>query len=987
MLPRSKYHLFVVLFFLSGFAGLIYESVWAQYVKIVIGHAAFAQTFILVVFLAGLSVGAWFGGKVLLRHKRLFLIYGIAELLIGIFALAFHPLFNLILPIAHQGIILQGNDFVPWILIFLLTFPSASLLGSTFPLMAGALQNSLSTNKEKVVSGLYFVNSAGGALGILAAGFIFIPKAGLHETIIFAGILNILIGLVAFFISQKLLVGQLTSSQKNEPKKTPGNILLIPIIVVAAITGASSMMYEIGWIRLLSMVLGSSVQAFELMLSAFIFGLAMGAWWMARRIDKLNNAKTFLIKVQLMMGMVALSSLFVYNQSYNLMGLILQWAPKDESGYWLFNIGSNFIAFLIMLPATFCAGITLPLIIDILQKQGGQQSVIGKVYAVNTLGGIFGVLLGFNLLMPLFGLKYLMIIAGGLDIAAGIGLAIFYRRRFSTISFFLAVASLMFLLAMIVFFRPDLIKMSSGVFRYGMIDYNKKMLYHKDGKTATIAVAETDGGNIVLTTNGKPDASVNVSGRASADEATQVLLAALPLSLTNKIDHAAIVGLGSGKTAHVLLMDKKIKSVDVVEIEPAVAEAVKYFRPFVDNIFTDHRFNLYIDDARRYLSGSIKKYDLIISEPSNPWISGMSGLFTGQFYKNATSALTNEGLFVQWMHIYEMNMPLLVSVVKAFSSHFNDYALYFLDDGDIVLVGKKNGSLGFPQSNIFNNEELKVELMKLGIISNNDLLIRFIGNKPLLDPYFSSFPQPANSDFYPKLEYAAPKARFLNQAVSEFDELLTSPVPVLTSFDQRPQIIAGHLGPDYAFSLPEQYRSAGKIYAIFQEVERGIFVSYGTLDPDLALLVRNLLSINASHFDKSGVENWLKYLRLFTQKTMPFLDAARMKIIWDVLESAPGYGYLNENQKLEIDLYRAIGERDYQDILNLTKKFRNTLPQSFNKFHEIQLTALLWALIKTGEVGEAKFVLEQYPNVAEQSTVFRFLKSYIENHDGWDADF
>ncbi len=985
MLSRSKYHLFFSLFFLSGFAGLIYESVWAQYIKIILGHAAFAQSFILVVFLAGLSVGAWIGGRVLLKHKRLFLTYGIAELLIGIFALAFHPLFNLILTFTHQGTILPDNDFVPWILIFILTFPSALLLGSTFPVMAGALQNSISTKKESVVSGLYFVNSAGGALGILVAGFILIPTAGLPETIIFAGIFNILIGLCALIISNGLIVRQLISSQNKVPKKTPGNILLAPIVIVATITGASSMMYEIGWIRLLSMVLGSSVQAFELMLSAFIFGLAIGAWWMSRRIGKLKNAKAFLIKVQLMMGIFALSSLFVYNQSYNLMEFILQWIPKDESGYWLFNLGSNFIAFLIMLPATICAGTTLPLMINILQNQGGQPSVIGKVYAMNTLGGIIGVLLGFNLLMPLFGLKYLMIIAGGLDIAAGIGLAIFYRRRFSTASFSLAVASVMFLLISILFFHPDLIKMSSGIFRYGKIDYSKRILFHKDGKTASIAVAETAGGNIVLTTNGKPDASINVLGRASADEATQVLLAALPVSLMNTINHAAIVGLGSGKTAHVLLMDKEIQSVDVVEIEPAVAGAVKYFRPFVDNIFNDHRFNLYIDDARKYLSGSLKKYDLIISEPSNPWISGMSGLFTGQFYKSATSALTNEGLFVQWMHIYEMNMPLLASVVKAFSPHFSDYVIYFLDDGDIVLVGKKNGSLDFPQNDIFNNKDLKIELMKLGILTENDLLVRYIGSKTLLDPYVNSFSQAANSDFYPKLEYAAPKARFLNQAVREFDELLTSPVPVLISLTHRPPIIPEHLGPDYAFSFPEHYRNAEKIFRIFQEVEQDNIVTYGVLDLDLALLVRNVLSINTSHFDESSVEDWLNYLRSFTQKTMPFLDAARMKIIWDVIELAPGYQYLDNDQKLEIILYREIGEKDYQDIISLTQKFRTDLPQSLGKFQEIQLTAFSWALIKTGDVGEVNLILEHYPNVADKYTVLRFLKSYVENQNGWNA--
>jgi len=388
MLPRKKYYFFLLLFFLSGIAGLIYESVWSQYIRIIVGHAAFAQTFILVVFLAGLSIGAWLGGKVLLRHTKLFLIYAIIEILIGVFALSFHPLFNLILTITNQGAVLHGNAVAPWVLIFLLTFPSATLLGSTFPIMAGALQNGISHNKDNVVSGLYFVNSAGGAIGILLAGFILIPKAGLQETIIFAGGLNISIGVFALIISKGSKLRQGFLPKTNQAQKPLGLSILTPIIIVATITGASSMMYEIGWIRLLSMVLGSSVQAFELMLSAFIFGLAIGAWWMAARIDKLKNLKLYLIRVQLMMGIFALSSLFIYNQTYYLMELILLWTPKDETGYWMFNLGSNFIGFLVMLPATICAGMTLPLMIAVLQKQGGQQSVIGKVYATNTIGGI-----------------------------------------------------------------------------------------------------------------------------------------------------------------------------------------------------------------------------------------------------------------------------------------------------------------------------------------------------------------------------------------------------------------------------------------------------------------------------------------------------------------------------------------------------------------------------------------------------------------------
>ncbi|MCF8365650.1 MAG: fused MFS/spermidine synthase [Bacteroidales bacterium] len=977
-LTRNKYRVFTLLFFLSGFAGLIYESVWTQYLKALLGHAAFAQTFILIVFLAGLAAGSWLGGNLIMRYSRLFRLYGFAELGIGVLALAFHPIFIWI-----KSFVIENSAHVlaepfGYVFIFLLTFPATLMLGSTFPLLAGAFQDGFPEKKERAVSYLYFINSAGAALGVLASGFLLIPKFGLPYTILTAGIINLFIGLVSLHFSKTF--AELKHTQHSEsiadlPRK---RFSMNAVLTVALLTGASSMMYEVGWIRLLSMVLGSSVQAFELMISAFIFGLALGALWMYGRIAGLKSPHIFLIRVQLLMGMLAIFSLVIYNQSYNLMEFLLNRIPRDGGGYWLFNLGSNGIAFLVMLPAAICAGMTLPLMIAVLQKEGESRRVIGNVYALNTMGGIISVLLAFHFLMPVFGLKYLMIGAGGLDVFAGIGLIIFYRRHRAIQVFSLAAAAVILLAIAVVWFRPDPIKMASGVFRYGKIDADKKILFHKDGKTASVAMAESIGGNLVLTTNGKPDASINIVGRTSGDEATQVLLAALPLSIINNPEQVAVIGLGSGKTAHTVLMNQRILSVDVIEIEPAIAEAVQYFKPWVENIFYDQRFSLYIDDARNYLSASVKKYDLIISEPSNPWIVGMSGLFTGQFYEMVESALTDRGVFVQWMHIYEMNMQLFVSVVKAFSPHFDDYQIYFLDDGDVVLLGRKSGNPGFPGSDIFTNTSIKSELLKLGIESKNDLMLRYFGSKQTLDPFFFSYGEPANNDFYPTLEYGAPRARFLNESIREFDELLTSPVPVLKSFSAQPTIFAEHLGPDYAFLLSEQYRNADKIFTIFREVEQGNFVTYGALGIDLALLVRNVLSINTNHFDKSGVEGWLKYLRSFTEKTMPFLDPGQMEIIWDVLESASGFQYLGAYQKLEVRLYRAIGEDDYQSILKLTKQFRNDLPPIGSKFEEIQLTALSWALIKAGEVGEVKLILESYPNLSDQSAVLRFLKSIAE---------
>jgi len=971
----GTYHIYLLLFFISGFAGLIYESLWAQYLKILIGHAAFAQSFVLVVFLVGLSVGSWFGGKIVLRNRRLLLFYGLAEAGIGILALAFHPCFGAVNHLVFHSSLSVGHGLLTWALIFLLTFPSTVLLGATFPLLAAALQKKLPAQRAKVVSYLYFLNSLGAAIGILATGFLFIPWLGLPETLIVAGAINLLVALVAILYSTKAAPSHDFAVELPQTSKPAGKSYSTAIFLSALFTGTASMIYEIGWIRLLSMVLGSSAHAFELMLSAFIFGLALGSWWMTRKIDKLKSQQRFIIRVQLMMGMLAILSLLVYNQSFAMMEYLMSRVSRDETGYLIFNIGSNLLGFMVMLPATILAGTTLPLMIDILQNSGRSEQVIGKVYAMNTLGGIAGVVLAVHFLMPFLGLRFLMIIAGALDMAVGVWLMVVFKERFNVrLNPFIAASAVVLTLTTF-FFHLDPVKMCSGIFRYGNIDRDKEVLFYRDGKTASIAVAQTSGGSIVLTTNGKPDASINTTAGASGDEATQTLLAALPLALNSDVEQVAIVGLGSGKTAHVSLMNDKVSSVDVIEIEQAVAGAVSYFRPYVDNIFNDYRFRLYIDDARNFLAFSPKKYDLIISEPSNPWVSGMSGLFSDEFYQIIQSALTTDGMFVQWMHLYEMNMPLIASVIKAFSPHFADYHLYFLDDGDMVIIGKKGAKLKQVSSLIFDNLLLQGELSKLGIESKNDLALRYIGDKHLFDPFFFSYPKRANSDFYPILEYEAPKARFINQSANGLMELLTFTAPVLKSLHPTPFTISNKLSRDYAFSLSQKYRDAQTIYHIALEMQNKHEVTFSELDSYLALLVRNVFLINSPSRGEILADGWHEYLQPFAGVVMPFLPPARLDSLWNFIENAPGYEFLSKQIKAEIQLYHAAGNRDYTKILALTTSIQNHPPNFISPVESYKYTVALWAFIMTRQYDAAGQMLKNCSDDQVMPVMVRLLKA------------
>jgi predicted membrane-bound spermidine synthase len=416
---------------------------------------------------------------------------------------------------------------------------------------------------------------------------------------------------------------------------------------------------------------------------------------------------------------------------------------------------------------------SVPLLTALLQMVKPSEEAVGKVYSLDTAGGILGVLVAIHFFMPVFELKYLLIVAGAVDIFTGL-LFLWLRtgRTEKRVSALVITVAAAFLLIATTFIHPDRMKMASGVYRFGIIDATNKLFFHKDGKTATIAVHQSAFGSLTLTTNGKPDASVNVLDRPSADESTQVLLGAIHMLYNYQAKDIAVIGLGCGKTAHVALTNPYLRQLDVIEIEPAVYEAASFFREYVGNIYTDKRFRIYFEDAKSYFSRNNQKYDVIISEPSNPWVSGIGSLFSTEFYQSVRRKLNDDGLFVQWIQTYEISIPLVASIMKSFSPCFDDYKVCLMNDGDIAVIGKKHGKLEENYTELFKNPLLAAELEHVRIITENDLITRITGNKEMLEPFFSPIMVKANSDYHPILEYEAGKALFLKSSAASLTEIL-----------------------------------------------------------------------------------------------------------------------------------------------------------------------------------------------------------------------
>src|SRR5881397_2510980 len=415
--------LLFALFALSGFTGLIYESVWSHYLRLFLGAAAFAQSFVLAAFMGGMALGAWLASRWSARLKNLLAAYGWIEAAIGVAALIFHESFLLLTQFSLDQVLpALGSpaavEIYKYSLCAVLIVPQTLLLGMTFPLLSGAVIRRGPEASGHHLAMLYFTNSIGAAAGALAAAFLLIGWLGMPGTMRFAGALNLALAAAVLAIARVGEPGAVAAAPSGGSVPSGSSVVRL-FLAAAFVTGAASFIYEIAWIRMLSLVLGSSFQAFEMMLSAFITGLALGGLWIRRRIDHIADPTRFSGYVQLLMGLLALATIVVYHHSFDWMQWLLGALGRADSSYALFNLGSHAIAFAIMLPATFMAGMTLPLFTHVLMRRGHGERSIGQVYAVNTLGAIVGVLIAVHVLLPHAGLKLGLVIGALLDMTLG----------------------------------------------------------------------------------------------------------------------------------------------------------------------------------------------------------------------------------------------------------------------------------------------------------------------------------------------------------------------------------------------------------------------------------------------------------------------------------------------------------------------------------------------------------------------------------------
>lgn len=878
------------LFVASGFAGLVYQAIWSHYLGLVLGHAAYAQTLVLAIFMGGMAAGAWLVSARGGRWSGLIRSYAIVELIIGVTALAFHPLFVAYMDVSQNTILpaMQSESGIrlwQWGSAALLIAPQSVLLGMTFPLMSGGYLRVSPHQDGEILGGLYFTNSIGAAAGALAATFLLLPWVGMPGAIVVAGVINLLVGLVAWRVAASVSdiavpgapsTGHVPAEAHVLREETAGKGLSrfqLLMLFGAAITGASSFVYEVGWIRLLNQALGTTVHSFELMLTAFILGLAFGGLWVRKRSRKIVDPVATAGLAQVLMGLAALASLPMFSQSFQWVGWFMGIFPRNESGYYLFSLASGVVALLVMFPAAFFAGMTLPLFTMSLLRRGYGEKSIGRIYAANTLGAIVGVVLAMHVLIPLIGLRLAVTLAALADIVLGLVLLRALSATFKPKLYFGALGATLVVASLsLLFGGADPRSLASGVFRHGLFELPQgtDVKFLRDGKTATVAFF-TQGTVGTIATNGKPDASIEMSDRGipTDDEYTMVMAASLPLALHPAPERIAVIGWGSGLSTNTLLGSKVPKVVDTIEIEAAMHAGAEGFGNRVLRAYIDPRSQLHVDDARTFFAAGRKKYDVIISEPSNPWVSGVSSLFTRQFYRFLTRHLEQDGVLIQWMQTYELNDPLFYTMVAALIEEYPHVEAYLTNTSDVIFVASHAPIRDFDASQL-QDPGLLADLKRLGLETGPDHEVRRFADRRVLAGLVELYGAPVHTDFHPTVALGAPKSRYKVETVQSVMNLMGVGMPVLEFTGGRSPVPVAANVHEVAVSMgAKDHANARRV----RERLLGTGTAKG-LEPAMMAKLDALMS------EKTPKAAWLDAASVIADFSIGYLQPADLQGVW-----------------------------------------------------------------------------------------------------------
>lgn len=774
-----------ICFVLSGATGLIYEVLWARMLGLVFGATTFAISTVLAAFMGGLALGSALSGKFGKRLRSPLRAYGLLEIGIAIYALLVPLLFRLVDGLyAALWSKVQAGFFVFSLWRFLLAsavllVPTA-LMGATLPILSSAILRS-DRSGPTAITGLYNCNLIGAIGGALVAGFFLLPEFGVKATIWTAAAINLLIGIAALYLESRnpgtLEVDEtMAVPEPLSPMENSANAAADSRFWwwCALTSGFVTIGVQVAWSRILTMVIGSSTYAFSLVVALFLTGLSIGALWVARR-GRFANLRRAIFRAELAAAAALFLSLWVVNFMPNL--LINLGVRLHLANWWaLLALQSGIAALLVLVPATLM-GLVMPLVLVWANERGEQHAVgrVGRLYAANTLGAIAGAALAGFVLIPQLGVRLtilstvaicIVVAAAARPVKAGKMDADMQRA----LAFGLAVPIIVALpfvgprlnLAMLSVGAYDgLVRVLAGT-RFGGDSTSQqeraisfKLLAYYEGPTATVSVSESEGARF-LAINGRTNASDKL------DMPTQVMVGQLPLLIAPKTDNALTIGYASGVTVGALLQSD-IKSLECVELEPRAIEAGHFFDHVNHRPLEDPRLRLTVDDARAFLRVTPTRYDIIVSEPSHPWVPGVANLFTREFFQLGRSRLNPDGVFVQWLQVYQISTESLRTVLATFHETFPQVLIFRVggnrNSKDLILLGSQQPlDLDAIESRL-SNPKITAELGRINVVGSAGVKAWYVCDQVQLGPAVAG--AIINTDDNMRVETRAPREAFL----------------------------------------------------------------------------------------------------------------------------------------------------------------------------------------------------------------------------------
>jgi spermidine synthase len=779
--------LFLLIYFASGCAALIYEVAWTRMLSLQLGHTVAATSTVLAAFMGGLAAGATIAGGARWKSLR---AYAALEVTVAICAAALPFALAATTPLLAWA---YADGTAPVRLAIVRVVVSGVILG--LPAAAMGATYPVASEWFSDPGMLYAANTAGAALGAVAAGFWLIPAAGLRATTGVGIVLNLIAAAAAFSLAARTTTINAESaesaerplgtkmSKKGVPRvrRVPRRSSVDPALawVAVAVSGFAALVYEVAWTRLLALVIGPTTYAFATMAAAFIGGLAVGSA-IGTRIAR----RTAQPAAWLMATLIAGASAAVPAAWWAAMRLPLAIAAQVAAP----NVDFSAVVWsqamqvaLLLLPMTAALGATFPLALaaaaggDV--AAGAADTGVGRnaarVYTANTIGAIAGALAGGFVLIPRLGLRGTFTAAAAVALATAIACLARLSRRALAIG---ATAATAALVAAVLLPAWDRGLLSSGGYKYapyiasgGVADLDRilragTLEYYKEGAAGTVSV-RTLTGTRSLAIDGKIDAS------NAGDMLTQRLLGLLPVLIHGRARAVAVIGLGSGVTTGSALVPGTAARVDVIEISPEVVEASRFFDPESGAVLTRPEVRLIVGDGRSHLRLSSQRYDVIISEPSNPWMAGVASLFTREFFEAARARLETDGILCQWAHTYDISAADLRSIVRTFGSVFPDGSMWLVGEGDLLLIGSRRGSKDGSSAAPITSRLDAINRARDGAVASMlagvgmapgtapfDLLSLYVGGPAEITKYSGG--ALIQTDDYTPLEYTAPRGIF-----------------------------------------------------------------------------------------------------------------------------------------------------------------------------------------------------------------------------------